>query len=68
MEKTFDCIKMKEDIQARIYEEIKDMSSSERADYFRKKSQESALWQRLANRDKVRPCIPDRQALSTLDF
>lgn len=30
----FDCLKMKHDIQAKIYEEIKDMSSEERVAYF----------------------------------
>jgi hypothetical protein len=54
MEKTFDCLKMKEEIQAKIYEEIKDMSSSEILTYFNKKSQKSALWQRLVSRDKAK--------------
>ena len=48
MEKTFDCLKMKEEIQAKIYEEIKDLSSAEIVAYFNKKSQSSALWQRLS--------------------
>jgi len=30
----FDCLKMKHDIQAKIYEEIKDLSSEERVAYF----------------------------------
>jgi hypothetical protein len=30
----FDCIKMKNDIQAKIYEEIKDLSSEKRVAYF----------------------------------
>ena len=51
MEKEFDCLKMKEEIQAKIYEEIKDMSSSERLAYFKEKSQNSALWQKLVKRD-----------------
>ena len=54
MKKTFDCLKMKEEIQAKIYEEIKDMSASEELAYFRKKSQNSALWQRLVDRDKAK--------------
>jgi len=53
MEKTFDCLKMKEEIQAKIYEEIKDMSSSEILAYFNKKSQTNAFWQRLISRKKV---------------
>jgi hypothetical protein len=51
MEKKFDCLKMKEEIQAKIYEETKDMSSSEVLAYFNNKSQNSALWQRLIKRD-----------------
>jgi len=54
MEKTFDCLKMKEVIQAKIYEEIKDMSASEEIAYFNKKSQNSALWQRLVKRDNAK--------------
>jgi hypothetical protein len=54
MEKTFDCLKMKEEIQAKIYNEIKDMSSSEVLAYFNKKSQNSALWQRLVQRDNAK--------------
>jgi hypothetical protein len=32
----FDCMKMKQDIQAGIYEEIKDLSSEERVAYFQR--------------------------------
>ena len=52
--KTFDCLKMKAEIQAKIYEEIKDMSAVEELNYFRKKSQNSVLWQRLVKRDNER--------------
>jgi hypothetical protein len=34
-EKGFDCVKMKNDIQAKIYAEIKDMHSSEKIAYFK---------------------------------
>ena len=54
MEKTFDCLKMKEEIQAKIYEEIKDMSVAEELAYFKKKAQGSALWRRLTTRDNAR--------------
>jgi len=47
MEKEFDCLKMKEEIQAKIYEEIKDMSSDEVLAYFNEKSQYNAFWQKL---------------------
>ena len=33
-EKEFDCLKMKQEIQAKIYAEIKDMTSEERILYF----------------------------------
>ena len=36
----FDCVKMKHDIQAKIYEEIKDMTVDERMAYFRRGSEE----------------------------
>ena len=65
MEKTFDCLKMKEEIQAKIYEEIKDMSSSDIIAYFNKKSQSSALWQRLENRDNLRKQNMKHQYAST---
>ena len=35
-----DCVKMKHDIQAKIYEETKDMTWEERREYFRKGSEE----------------------------
>ena len=54
MEKRFDCLEMKREIQARIYDEIKDLPSSEVITYFNKKSQNSALWQRLVARDNAR--------------
>ena len=33
--KEFDCLEMKEEIQAKIYAEIKDMTAEERIRYFR---------------------------------
>ena len=57
MEKTFDCLKMKEEIQAKIYEETKNMSSTEILVYFNKKSQNSVLWQKLINRDNAQKQI-----------
>ena len=58
MEKTFDCLKMKAEIQAKIYEETKDMSTSEVLAYFRKGARESALWRRLEERDEKRQKKP----------
>jgi hypothetical protein len=54
MEKDFDCLKMKEEIQAKIYEEIKDMSAAEEIAYFRKAAESSPLWQRLTNHEKAK--------------
>ena len=51
MEKEFDCLKMKEEIQAKIYEEIKDMTFPELRAYYDKRLENSALWQRLVARD-----------------
>jgi len=34
-EKSFDCLKMKSEIQAKIYKEIKDMTTEERIIYYR---------------------------------
>ena len=54
MEKTFDCLKMKEEIQAKIYEEIKDMSFAEHRAYLDKSLENDAWWQRLRARDEAR--------------
>jgi len=54
MEKTFDCLKMKAEIQAKIYEETKDMTFAEYRAYLDKSLQKSALWQRLVARDNAR--------------
>jgi hypothetical protein len=40
MTKEFDCLKMKEEIQAKIWAEIKDMSDKERFEYSRKRAVE----------------------------
>jgi hypothetical protein len=57
MEARFDCLKMKEEIQAKIYEEIKDLPSEEILAYFNEKSQNSVLWQRLVKRDNEKSKI-----------
>jgi len=53
MEKSFDCLKMKEEIQAKIYEETKDMSFPELDAYFNRGLEKDSLWHRLAHRDNV---------------
>ena len=50
MEKTFDCLKMKEEIQAKVYERTKDMTYPELRAYLDKRLENDALWQRLVIR------------------
>ena len=54
MEKKFDCLKMKEEIQAKIYEETKDMTFAELDAYYNKRLENSVLWQRLVARDNAK--------------
>jgi hypothetical protein len=53
MEKTFDCLKMKEEIQTRVYERTKDMTYPELRAYLDKSLEHDAFWQRLVNRDNT---------------
>jgi len=53
MEKKFDCLKMKEEIQAKVYERTKDMTYPELRAYLDKSLENDALWQRLVERDKA---------------
>jgi len=54
MEKDFDCLKMKAEIQAKIYEETKDMTFPELRAYLDRRLENSTLWQRLVKRDNAR--------------
>ena len=54
MEKKFDCLKMKEEIQAKIYKETKDMTYLEYRAYLDKRLQNSVFWQRLVARDNAK--------------
>ena len=54
MEKKFDCLKMKEEIQAKIYEKTKDMTFAELDAYYNKRLENSVLWQRLVARDNAK--------------
>jgi hypothetical protein len=38
-DKDFDCLKMKSDIQAKVYAEVKDMNASERITYYKEGSE-----------------------------
>jgi hypothetical protein len=49
-EKEFDCVKMKNDIQAKIYAETKDMSFKELRAYIDGKLQDDSFWKRITNR------------------
>ena len=40
--KTFDCVKMKNDIQAKIYAETKDMTTSELLAYFNRQTENTS--------------------------
>ena len=53
MEKEFDCLKMKEEIQAKVYEKTKDMTFPELRAYLDKSLENDAFWQRLVNHDNV---------------
>ena len=54
MEKEFDCLKMKEEIQAIVYEKTKDMTYPELRAYLDKSLENNALWQRLVARDNAK--------------
>ncbi|GBU23615.1 hypothetical protein R83H12_00231 [Fibrobacteria bacterium R8-3-H12] len=47
IDKNFDCLKMKSDIQAEVYAEIKDMSASERIAYYKEGTKE--FWKPTQN-------------------
>jgi len=53
MKKKFDCLKMKEEIQAKVYEKTKDMTFPELRAYLDKSLANSTLWQKLVKRDNV---------------
>jgi len=54
MDKMFDCLKMKDEIQAKVYEKTKDMTFPELRAYLDKSLENDALWQRLVKRDNAR--------------
>ena len=53
MDKMFDCLKMKDEIQAKVYEKTKDMTFPELRAYLDKSLENNSLWQRLVNRDNA---------------
>jgi len=54
MDNMFDCLKMKDEIQAKVYERTKDMTFPELRTYLDKSLENDALWQRLVKRDNAR--------------
>jgi hypothetical protein len=54
MEKEFDCLKMKDEIQAKVYEKTKDMTFPELRAYLDKSLENDILWQRLVKRDHAK--------------
>ena len=63
MEKTFDCLKMKEKIQAKVYERTKDMTFPELRAYLDKSLAHDTLWQRLINRNTAQKKASQRRQL-----
>ena len=53
MEKKFDCLKMKEEIQAKVYEQTKDMTFPELRAYLDKNLEQDAFWQRMIQHDNA---------------
>ena len=47
MEKKFDCLKMKEEIQAEVYEKTKDMTFTELRSYLDRSLENDNFWQKL---------------------
>ncbi len=47
MNKEFDCLKMKEDIYAKIYAETKQMNLKEYVEYIAKSVKKSQLWDKF---------------------
>ena len=54
MKKDFDCLKMKEELQAIVYEKTKDMTFLELRAYLDESLKNDAFWQRLVQRDNAR--------------
>ena len=52
MDKVFDCLQMKEEIQARVYETTKNMTFPELSNYLNKSLENDTFWQRLIERNK----------------
>jgi len=53
IEKEFDCVKMKNDIQAKIYSETKNMNFKELRVYLDNKLQKDTFWNRINKKQKL---------------
>ncbi|MCL2511354.1 MAG: hypothetical protein FWF09_04825 [Bacteroidales bacterium] len=51
MKKKFDCLKMKEELQAKVYEKIKDMTFPELRAYLDRSLENDTFWQGLVKGD-----------------
>jgi len=52
-EKDFDCLKMKAEIQAKVYEEVKDMNFQELRAYYDKKLENCSFWHRKSIKEET---------------
>jgi len=51
--KGFDCLKMKDEIQTKVYEKTKNMTFSELRAYLDESLKNDAFWQKLVSHSKV---------------
>jgi hypothetical protein len=51
--KDFDCVQMKNEIQAKIYAKTKNMNFEELRNYLDKQLEHDAFWQRITREQKV---------------
>jgi len=49
----FDCLKMKDEIQEKVYNKTKDMTFPELRAYLDKSLENNSLWQKLVKRDNA---------------
>ena len=57
MKKTFDCVKMKNDIQAAMYAEMKNMTPEEQLEYIKRRAKD--FWKKMGiDRLEVKEAIP----------
>jgi hypothetical protein len=52
-EKNFDCLKMKAEIQAKVYEEVKGMNFQELRAYYDKKLENCSFWHRQSMKTEI---------------